>query len=168
MSVVYFVKCDLNGLVKIGFTISVHDRFKSLAAQSPVPLRVLSVIRGEVEDEIWLHRKFRAAHSHGEWFRLNDSDIPPTQFDLVELQRPLSDPCVPSQVVYPSGSKKKPKNKPNKVFVSIGSPASAVDREKKREEARAFFYEGLNREDLVIDQPVTDQPVSRFTRGRRS
>lgn len=55
-------------VVKIGFAKSVQSRFQSVCSTAPFPLELAAYARGTMEDEADLHRKFRRAHAHGEWF----------------------------------------------------------------------------------------------------
>jgi hypothetical protein len=72
-SVVYFVRCELNGLVKIGIAENLERRLAGLKAQSPVPLELLATIPAEsYELEAALHRRFAEYRHHGEWFEVSD------------------------------------------------------------------------------------------------
>jgi Meiotically up-regulated gene 113 len=67
-SVVYFIA--QRGLVKIGFTQDIVLRLKHLQAASPVPLRLLFMLRGRASLEASLHARFRDLRCHNERFRL--------------------------------------------------------------------------------------------------
>ena len=67
-SCVYFIEAD-NGLIKIGRSQNVMQRFAGLAAASPTPLRLLGFIADTVScHETRLHELFAAQRHHGEWF----------------------------------------------------------------------------------------------------
>ena len=67
---VYFIRCQVTGLIKIGWTEShPSNRFNALRPLSPTPLEFLGVIRGYLGDENSLHLRFKADRDHGEWFR---------------------------------------------------------------------------------------------------
>jgi hypothetical protein len=68
---VYFIRCTVNGLVKIGHTASNPDeRFKRLNSISAVMLEPVALMRGTVKDERALHARFIESVSHGEWFEV--------------------------------------------------------------------------------------------------
>lgn len=69
-SVVYFIAAKSVGLVKIGSTTALEDRFANIQASSPVKLEVAATIQGGIEIENDLHAYFSAYREHGEWFRL--------------------------------------------------------------------------------------------------
>jgi len=60
--------------VKIGFTSSIKQRLSALQVASPVPLKVLGLIHGTIDDEQLLRQKFISHSVNGEWFNLS-SDI---------------------------------------------------------------------------------------------
>jgi len=70
---VYFIQAVNSGLVKIGYVTSgsIESRLKSLQTGSPekLVLRAAIATRFPVEAELGLHKIFRFARSHGEWFR---------------------------------------------------------------------------------------------------
>jgi hypothetical protein len=66
---VYFIEAPGHDLIKIGRSVSAKGRFIALATMSPVPIRLLGVIRDSThEHERHLHLAFAAARRHGEWF----------------------------------------------------------------------------------------------------
>lgn len=66
---VYFVRAEVTGLVKIGFTQGdPAARMADLQVGSPVRLTLLGAVPGDRSDEQALHRRFAHARSHGEWF----------------------------------------------------------------------------------------------------
>jgi hypothetical protein len=64
---VYFI--DGGDNIKIGFTRSIRQRLKSLQAASPVPLKVICVVKGGKLREAAFHETFAHLRVHGEWFR---------------------------------------------------------------------------------------------------
>jgi hypothetical protein len=67
---VYFFKpCGLDGPIKIGCSVTPHDRMATFVAWSPFPLELIGSVRGTGKDEVYLHRCFWSSRSHGEWFR---------------------------------------------------------------------------------------------------
>lgn len=68
-SQVYFVQSGANGPIKIGTARDVTNRLASLQTGSPVSLRLLGVIPGDVTVEKTLHARFDRHRIRGEWFR---------------------------------------------------------------------------------------------------
>ena len=56
--------------VKIGYTIDLNKRLRTLSTASPVPLKVLKRLRGTPADERRLHAMFKPWKQKNEWFRL--------------------------------------------------------------------------------------------------
>lgn len=84
-SVVYFLEGA--GRVKIGWTSSLHSRLQALQAASPVPLRLLAIMRASQHMERELHVRFAEFRLHGEWFELAE----PIRRFVAELrQEPVS------------------------------------------------------------------------------
>jgi hypothetical protein len=74
--VIYFVRCDVTGLTKIGFTSRpMAERLATLQVGSPTVLRVVGVREGGFVDEAGAHAFHREKRRHGEWFALSDEDI---------------------------------------------------------------------------------------------
>ena len=65
-SSVYFIGCD--AAIKIGVSVILKDRFATIQAASPVPLKVLTSIEGDHLLEREYHKRFAAHRLHGEWF----------------------------------------------------------------------------------------------------
>lgn len=65
---VYFI--GASGMVKIGVSHRPAERMAGIQSYSPVRLKLLAVVRGGIVMEKYLHRRFRRARSHGEWFHL--------------------------------------------------------------------------------------------------
>jgi hypothetical protein len=70
--VVYFIEAA--GLIKIGHTTDIIYRHRTIAATSPVPVKLIGHIPGTRADEKILHKRFKALRSHGEWFK-NEGDL---------------------------------------------------------------------------------------------
>lgn len=68
-SLVYFVHCESLAVTKIGFTTHLARRMVGLRTACPAPLVLLATMPGSEDDEQFLHHKFHALRSHGEWFR---------------------------------------------------------------------------------------------------
>lgn len=66
---VYFIQGVATHLIKIGFSVSSSSRMMTHQTGSPDRLVLLGVIDGSITDERRLHRQFRKARVHGEWFR---------------------------------------------------------------------------------------------------
>jgi hypothetical protein len=62
----YFIQAGEDGPIKIGWTRNLLVRLRSFAAMFPMPLRLLGVIQGDVED--LCHKQFAASRVGGEWF----------------------------------------------------------------------------------------------------
>lgn len=73
---VYLIRAE-NGLIKIGKTIDVEQRFRSLNMSSPVDLELVHVFDTLFGDELEesLHAAYDDKRVKGEWFNLTDSDI---------------------------------------------------------------------------------------------
>lgn len=67
-SLVYFVSAPELGLVKIGFTTDIEQRFADLFTASPVDLQLLGVIEGTMALERRLHKEFALYRVRREWF----------------------------------------------------------------------------------------------------
>lgn len=65
--VVYFVQAS-NGLIKIGSTKYISDRFATLQSHSPIPVTLLATIPGYRTEKFMIHARFAAHRQHGEWF----------------------------------------------------------------------------------------------------
>lgn len=72
MSVVYFIQVQPAGPIKIGITSGpVEGRLSDLRSACPYPVRLLGTVPGTIHHEQWLHRKFVATCTSGEWFEPN-------------------------------------------------------------------------------------------------
>lgn len=66
---VYFIKCSLTGLVKIGTAKQVAQRLAELQTGSPGQLVLIAEIEGDRAEEMRLHAQFHSLRERGEWFR---------------------------------------------------------------------------------------------------
>lgn len=71
---VYFVRCALTGLTKIGISWTPDRRVMQLQVGSPTPLRFVGAALGTQADEYAIHDRLRDRWSHGEWFRMTDEE----------------------------------------------------------------------------------------------
>ncbi len=62
----YFLQAGPGGPIKIGSTRNLAVRIRTLMTMSPVPLRLLGVMKGDHEDACHMH--LGAFRIHGEWF----------------------------------------------------------------------------------------------------
>jgi hypothetical protein len=62
----YFIQAGVDGPIKIGSTKNLPVRLRTLAAMSPVPLRLMAVMEGDHEEGC--HARLAAFRLHGEWF----------------------------------------------------------------------------------------------------
>lgn len=73
---VYLIR-SANGLTKIGHTVNIVQRFKSLDGESPVELKLVGYMESSLlwDLERELHRTFHDKRIRGEWFKLSLEDI---------------------------------------------------------------------------------------------
>lgn len=65
---IYFIEAPALGLIKIGYTLRVPERFTAMLTMSPVPLSLLADMAGGPQQEAQLHDRFERDRAHGEWF----------------------------------------------------------------------------------------------------
>lgn len=65
---VYFIQPVAGGLIKVGYTDNIFNRFRQIQYHSPVPLHLLGMIEGDKALEVGLHLEFIKERHHGEWF----------------------------------------------------------------------------------------------------
>lgn len=65
--IVYFIGGE-TGPIKIGLSGAPNFRLASLQIGSPVPLRIMATLSGDLETELAYHTRFAACRLHGEWF----------------------------------------------------------------------------------------------------
>src|SRR5712691_8608308 len=66
VSCTYFLQAGRDGPIKIGSTRNLIVRLRTLVAMSPIPLRLLGVMKGDHEEDC--HVRLGAFRLHGEWF----------------------------------------------------------------------------------------------------
>lgn len=67
---IYFIVCEETQRVKIGWAYAPSARFEHVRQIAPTKLRLVTAIRGTVEYEHEMHRRFADHCYHGEWFAL--------------------------------------------------------------------------------------------------
>ncbi len=67
---IYFIR--RGEFVKIGVTINVLNRVKTLQNASVEPVTLLGVMVGGKREERALHQRFHAKRIRGEWFKIDD------------------------------------------------------------------------------------------------
>lgn len=70
-SFVYFIEAVRTDKVKIGVAKNPKDRLKALSTGSPIPLKLLGVMPGDLKLEKEIHLRFKQCRSDGEWFFLS-------------------------------------------------------------------------------------------------
>lgn len=79
---IYFVQCETTRLVKIGwFLRDLKSRLHDVR-QGPTRVRLLSLLPGFHKEERMWHERFVEKRVIGEWFALDDADIPSTTQDV--------------------------------------------------------------------------------------
>lgn len=68
-SFVYLIEAQM-GVLKIGCSARPETRLKTMAVNSPTPLRLIAVWPGVTADERALHARFDAHRFYNEWFRI--------------------------------------------------------------------------------------------------
>ena len=64
----YFIECEVTGVIKIGISKHPETRLRKLQSASPTKLRLRAVFANKGHWEHPLHQKFEDTHSHDEWF----------------------------------------------------------------------------------------------------
>jgi len=83
----YFIGGE-SGAIKIGFSINVESRLRSIQAHCPVIVKVLAVRQGGETRERAYHHQFAAHRLHGEWF----TRCPEIEAEIGRLSSPIPDP----------------------------------------------------------------------------
>lgn len=73
--VVYFIRAESGGPIKIGFTDDVAKRLSSMQSNHPDNLVLLATTEGSSDEEKSLHARFRHLRTRGEWFNPGDDLI---------------------------------------------------------------------------------------------
>lgn len=69
---IYFIRAEAVGLVRIGYTSGIKRRMECLKNASPIDLRLAALGPGGTFAEGYFHQKYRAARVRGQWFRWSD------------------------------------------------------------------------------------------------
>ena len=69
---VYLIRSGADGLVKIGFSDTVHKRISQMQVGSPDRLTILRILDGGRELEAALHAWFKPNRVRGEWFTFSE------------------------------------------------------------------------------------------------
>ncbi len=72
-SVVYFLKAEPNGPIKIGYSTNYISRIATLKTACPWDLTFLGWVEGNQNTERRLHRQFHHLRLKGEWFKPEES-----------------------------------------------------------------------------------------------
>jgi hypothetical protein len=70
--VVYFIQAESGGLIKIGKTANLRQRFKAIQSNCPQKLRILAIVSQDTYTEVELHVRFAEYRKHGEWFESHE------------------------------------------------------------------------------------------------
>lgn len=65
---IYFIRGQRSGMVKIGSTENLKERLRALKVGSPERLEIMALMEGGAEEERRLHETFAECRSNGEWF----------------------------------------------------------------------------------------------------
>lgn len=65
---IYWIRADVVGVFKIGYTERPLVRLDQLRLMSPVSLQLFGLTLGSFQDEQALHQKLHEHRLHGEWF----------------------------------------------------------------------------------------------------
>jgi hypothetical protein len=110
--VTYFVRLGDDGPIKIGKTFDVEARMKKLQTGVPAPLKVLRVVKADVERD--LHQRFAHLREHGEWFT-----PAPELLDFISKEE------------FANGSRMAPGSSPEPVAPDLRSPIVEDDPERE-------------------------------------
>jgi hypothetical protein len=69
----YVIKC--NEYYKIGTTLNLEERLRTIASGNPYELEVVHYAKGEGHKEEYWHKTFEKYHWKGEWYMLNFKHI---------------------------------------------------------------------------------------------
>lgn len=70
---IYFIRNESAGLIKIGFSRSPRTRRSNLQSAAGVKLEIIGVMRGARKAEAVLHERFAEDRVRGEWFRASEA-----------------------------------------------------------------------------------------------
>jgi len=68
----YFIECEVTGILKIGISKNPEKRLRNLQSSSPTKLKLRAVFANKGHWEQSLHKQFNYTHSHDEWFYPNN------------------------------------------------------------------------------------------------
>lgn len=80
-SVVYVIRSDDTDMVKIGTTVDIAERMKTLRIGNPSTFTILRVLHGGRAEERWMHLRFASLRVRNEWFRFDPemlTAVPPS------------------------------------------------------------------------------------------
>jgi hypothetical protein len=80
---IYFLRCEVTKIVKIGITGNINSRLTNLKVGSSTPLVLIGTIPGSSSMEHKIHAVFSKYRHHGEWFRLSLKTV----LKFIESQR---------------------------------------------------------------------------------
>lgn len=69
---VYFMRSELTGLIKIGYSVNPDKRHKSIQTSNGGDVTLLTAFKGTMADEQKLHEQFAESRVRGEWFTPTD------------------------------------------------------------------------------------------------
>ena len=136
-SVVYFISDDL-GRIKIGHSISVHDRLRELQTASAGKLKVVGLCHGGRYEESILHQRFDHYRLNGEWFCAG-----PDLLDFIEkncFSHEPKAPKVPDFTDFSNGrrefatkiinfiKKRHPTNTASRIAIELNIPTTTVQK----------------------------------------
>ena len=64
----YFIQCEVTGIIKIGRSDNPERRFRNIQSYSPTKLILRLVLANKGYIEHYLHDVFKEHHAHDEWF----------------------------------------------------------------------------------------------------
>jgi hypothetical protein len=131
---IYFIGLENSDLVKIGFATNLANRLETLQTGNPEKMHFEESFLSYREAEKLLHRRFKADHVRGEWFRLSN--------DIEELIEDLFDYRACHAELAPDGSGKVFLENTRKVFIGLEHLQMMLDA--LHEEWPEGIFEGAN------------------------
>lgn len=74
ISNVYLMKNNRNGFIKIGYSLHPEHREKTLQSEEP-EINLIFSVRTYIDQETFLHEKYKKNRLRGEWFSLSEKQI---------------------------------------------------------------------------------------------
>ncbi len=102
---IYFLRDDKAGAIKIGYAADVAKRVRTLQTGNPTPLQLVGAIPGTMTDESRYHRRFAAFRVHPdrrEWFRA-DAELVAAVNALVGRYGATAGEPEPDDMLYSTG-----------------------------------------------------------------